>query len=326
MVGELIFGTSRTAVIDAAVDVFCRARLGAGVAETIFRASSTGVVIGVRLRDGRRVAIKAHPARESVPRLQEVQRVQEILSRRGFPCPYPLAAPAPVANGIAIAEELLDDGQPGDTHQPALRKLAAQSLARHLELTRAAGRPRALEGGWNLYTPGRLWPRQAHSPIFDLVATAAGAEWIDDIAAKARIMARPSRPETPVVGHHDWSGKHFRFAGGRVTAVYDWDSLRLGREAVVVGNAAMTYTTNPQLAGVRQAPTPEEVRAFVDDYSAARQRPLRREDRESIAACATYLAAYIARCEHALRSSGDAEGDGSFTTALRTHGERYLLP
>ena len=35
-------------------------------------------------------------------------------------------------------------------------------------------------------------------------------------------------PAELVVGHHDWSGKHFRFADGRVTVVYDWDSLRLG--------------------------------------------------------------------------------------------------
>jgi hypothetical protein len=130
-----------------------------------------------------------------------------------------------------------------------------------------------------------------------------------------------------VVGHHDWSGKHFRFAQDAVTVVYDWDSVRLGREAVIVGNAAMTFTANFDLPGLKLAPTPAEVRAFVEEYSAARSTPLTRAEREHVAACATFIAAYTARCEHAHRLKAEAPDDpNSFTAALRVYGQDYLRP
>lgn len=180
-------------------------------------------------------------------------------------------------------------------------------------------------GGWSLYANDELWPREAHTPIFDLTATAAGAEWIDAIATRAKSLA--AAPSEGVVGHSDWSGKHFRFSQRCITAVYDWDSLRLRPEAVIVGNAAMTFTTNFDMPDVKRAPTPDEVRAFVDEYSAARPTPLDRRRREQIAACATFIAAYTARCERCGNGGYDAEADpNSFTAALREHGLDYLIP
>jgi hypothetical protein len=142
--------------------------------------------------------------------------------------------------------------------------LIAEALAWHLELTRERGQP-DVGGGWNLYASDGVWPPEAHAPIFDCQATDAGAEWIDAIAAQAKPLA--AAPGELLVGPSDWSGKHFRFAEQRITAVYDWDSVRLGREAVIDGNAAMTFTTNFDMPELKLAPTPEEVRAFVDEYS-----------------------------------------------------------
>jgi hypothetical protein len=325
VVEELVFGTRVEAAIDAAVDAFCRTHLAAAVGEVLFRATSVGVVYGVRLNDGRRVVVKAHQPRESAQALEAVHRVQARLHREGFPCPAPLVAPTTLAHGLAVAEELVDAGEFRDTHEPAYRRLMAEALARHLELTRACGRPAALGGGWGMYTPGRLWPRELHTPILDFEATAAGAQWIDAIAAKAK--ERAAAAGELVVGHHDWSGKHFRFAGDRVTVVYDWDSVRLGHEAVIVGNAAMTFTANFDLPGLKLTPTPDEVRAFVDEYSAARPIPLSRTEREQVAACATFIAAYTARCEHCGHRGYDATNDpNSFTWALRTYAGDYLRP
>jgi Phosphotransferase enzyme family len=325
VVEELVLGTREEAAIDAAVDAFCRTHLAAAVGEVLFRATSVGVVYGVRLDDGRRVVVKAHQPRESAPVLEAVHRVQAHLRREGFPCPAPLVAPATLTNGLAVAEELVDAGDFRDTHEPAHRRLMAEALAWHLELTRACGQPAALAGGWSLYAPGPLWPRELHTPILDFEATAEGAEWIDAIAAKAK--GRAAAPGELVVGHHDWSGKHFRFASDRVTVIYDWDSVGLGPEAVIVGNAAMTFTANFDLPGLTLAPTPDEVRAFVDEYSAARPTSLSRSEREQVAACATFIAAYTARCEHDGHAGDDPVDDpNSFTWALRTHGLEYLRP
>jgi hypothetical protein len=325
VVEELVFGTCAEPAIDAAVEAFCRTHLAAAVGEVLFRATSVGVVYGVRLNDGRRVVIKSHQPRESAQALVAMHRVQAHLHREGFPCPAPLVAPAAVANGLAVAEELVDAGEFSDTHEPAYRRLMAEALAWHLELTRACRRPAALGGAWSMYTPRRLWPRELHTPILDFETTAAGAEWIDAIAAKAK--ERAAAPGELVVGHHDWSGKHFRFAGDRVTVIYDWDSVRLGHEAVIVGNAAMTFTANFDLPGLKLTPTPDEVRAFVDDYSVARSTPLSGSEREQVAACATFIAAFTARCEHCGRDGDDAMHDpNSFTWALRTYAEDYLRP
>jgi Ser/Thr protein kinase RdoA (MazF antagonist) len=317
-----IFGTRDEGAIDAAVDGFCRSRLGAAVAGVLFRATSVGVVYGVRLDDGRRVVVKAFQPRESAEALAAAQGVQAHLHREGFPCPEPLAAPSALVDGLATSERLVDDGAVRDTHDPACRRLMAEALAWHLELTRACGAPAALAGGWSLYTAGRLWPREAHTPTVDLDGTAAGAAWIDAIAAEAKAAALTAAPGPTVVGHTDWSGKHVRFDAGRVTVVYDWDSLRLGPEAVVVGNAAMTFTANFDLPGTARAPAPDEMRAFVDEYSAARPTPLTRTERDHVAACATFIAAYTARCEHAHGIGPD--DPHSFAWALRTHGADYL--
>lgn len=324
---RLIFGSRDEGVIEAAIDAFCVSRLGAGVADVLFRATSVGVVHGARLADGRRVVVKAFHPRESTQTLEAVRDVQAHLHREGFPCPAPLTGPYPLVNGLATAEALVDDGAFRDTHEPACRRLMAESLAWHLELTRGCGQPVALGGGWGAYAPGRLWPREADTPTVDLQATAAGAEWIDAIAAEAKARARALPPPSGglVVGHHDWSGKHFRFGEDGVTVVYDWDSVRLGREAVVVGNAAMTFTANFDIPGLDPAPTPEEVRAFVDEYSAARSAPLTAADREHVAACATFIAAYTARCEHAQRG-GATDAANGFGRALRAHGADYLRP
>lgn len=323
LIEALVFGTRDHDQIDERVSAWCATQIASPVIEILFRAASVGVVVGVRLDDGRRVVVKAHQPRESRATLEAVHDAQRGLFLAGFPCPEPLLGPTALGRGFGTIETMVDAGDFQDTHDPTRRRLIAQALARHLELIAPHGRPAALTGGWNLYGGDALWPRMAHSPIFDLDATADGAQWIDRIAIKAKPLA--AMPGELIVGHHDWSGKHFRFIEDRISAVYDWDSLRLGREAVIIGNAAMTYTTNFNLPAINRAPSPDEMRAFIDEYSAARPTPLNRNHRQQIAACATFLAAYTARCEHCGHDGYNGNNDpNSFMTALRDHGLNYL--
>ena len=302
-----------------AVDGVCRSVVGAGVGEgeLLFRSTAVGDVFGVRLGDGRRVVVKVHQSREDSETLTAVVEVQAHHHRVGFRCPEPLGGPVPVADRLATVEALVVDGEPGDTHEPGRRRLVAEALAEHLEIARACGSPAALRRGWNAYPTDRLWPAEAHDARLDLAGTAAGAEWIDAFAARVKPTA--TRDARPVLGHLDWSGKHFRFAEGRITVVYDWDSVRVATEAVIVGNAAFAFTANWDLPGVDPAPGPDEVSAFLDDYDAARASRLTSGERAQIVACGAYLMAYVARCEHA---NGDS--DGAFTRELRQHGSRYL--
>lgn len=324
LVEEIVFGTRDRDGIDAILDRLCRAQLGAGIADVLFRETSVGVVVAVRLDDERRVVIKAHQPRETQERLAAVLAVQSRLHQAGFPCPKPLLGPVALANGQATLETLVTDGEFRDTHDPACRRLIADALAWHLQITHRLAPPAALGGGWSLFDGDRLWPAHAHSPIFNFDATGAGAQWIDALGAQAKTQI--ARPGPSLVGHSDWSGKHFRFTDQRITAVYDWDSLSLRSEAALVGTAAITYTTRFDLPGVPRAPSPQEMSAFITEYSNARARVLTRRERGQIAAHALLLAAYTARCEHCGLNGYDADADpASFTTALRAHGDAYLL-
>jgi hypothetical protein len=89
----------------------------------------------------------------------------------------------------------------------------------------------------------------------------------------------------------------------------------------------MTFTTNFALPRMKRAPSPDEKQAFIDGHSAARPKPLGRAQREQVAACATFIVAYIARSEHCGHDGYDAQSDvNSFTSSLREHAEAYLRP
>jgi hypothetical protein len=318
-----VFGTRDLGEVDSIIDRLCVTTLGAGISEVLFRATSVGAVVGAVLSDHRRIVVKAHQPRETLERLQAVHEIQAGLYRVGLPCPQPLLGPVALVNGHATAEMLLDDGEFRDTHDPACRRLIAEALAWHLAVTGAGAAREALAGGWSLAAGGRLWPVHAHAPMFDLDATGAGAEWIDELGAQAK--AAVDRAREPITGHSDWSGKHFRFADGAITAIYDWDSLAVRSEAALVGAAAMTYTTRFDLPGVPRAPTPGEIGAFIDEYGGARGTPFSRAERRQAAAHGLWLAAYTARCEHCGVDGYDGAADpASFMTALRAHGSTYL--
>jgi hypothetical protein len=262
-------------------------------------------------------------SRDARERLQAVHDIQAELYKARLPCPQPLVGPVLLVNGHATVEALLDNGEFRDTHDPACRRLSAEALAWHLAITGSEAPPGALAGSWSLTEGDRLWPTHAHAPIFDFDATSAGAEWIDALGAHAKAAIEPAGP--PIAGHSDWSGKHFRFADGAISAIYDWDSLAVRSEVALVGVAAITYTTRFDLPGVPRAPTPDEMRAFIGEYSAARAAPFTRSEREQIAAHGLLVAAYTARCEHCAVDGYDADTDpDSFMTALRTHGSTYM--
>jgi hypothetical protein len=321
----IVFGTRDAVEIGWLLDEFCVSELGSPIAEVLFHQTSVGAVFGLILGDGRRVVVKVHQPRETFARLQVIREVQDELFEAGLPCPQPLLGPVVLGNGHATVEALLDIGELRDTHDPRCRRLIAEALAWHLELTSARPVPAALAGGWSLLDGDRLWPTRAHSPIFDFDATSAGAEWIDAIGAQARAAIDPTARR--IAGHSDWSGKHFRFADGAITAIYDWDSLAVRSETALVGVAAMTHTTRFDLPDVPRFPTPDEMREFIEEYSTARSAPLTVQERRQIAAHGLLLAAYTARCEHCGLEGYDASADPtSFTTALRVHGNAYLRP
>ena len=146
----------------------------------------------------------------------------------------------------------------------------------------------ALWHGWR-WPHAAVW-RQPHDVLFDFAATAAAGGCVDEVAGEAKRVG-DSRPDHIVVSHTDWSVKHFRFEGGKIRVIYDWDSLRLEKETVIVGTAAATFPATWYLEVSSRAPTPQEMRSFVQEYEAARGKSFARREREAVAAAATYVIA-----------------------------------
>jgi hypothetical protein len=144
--------------------------------------------------------------------------------------------------------------------------------------------------------PSSLYP-EPHSPVFDFVATAAGAEWIDELAVRAKRM-REGDVGALVVAHCDWSARNVRLSSDRVLAVYDWDSLALVPESTAVGQAAVTWRSTGEPG--EEAPSVAEIVRFVRCYESARGRELTRAEWTAIGGAAVWVLAYASRCEHAI--------------------------
>lgn len=319
-----VLGTHDPGAVAAALEGFCRAQLGARVVACAFYEASVGLVAGVEFADGRRIAVKAHRPGVDANHLLAAHRVQAALAERGFPCPRPVCPPHPLGRGLATAEELLDEGDRRDAHDPEIRRAMAGNLARLVALAEDLRSTSGLRRGF-LSRPDalrELWP-EPHSRLFDFRGTATGAEWIDEHARRARAVLSEVARGRPVVGHIDWSVKHFRFVGSRARVIYDWDSLRLEPEPAIVGEAARGFTMTWYL-DVAVIPSVEEARAFVAEYEEARGRRFGSAERRQLGAAAAYALAYTARCEACLDGAAGDFPPGSARHALAVDGDEWL--
>jgi hypothetical protein len=316
-----VFGTTDAGEIDAAVERFCRAQLGCGAAGALFYESSVGCVLGLELADGRRAVLKVHQPDKSAARLAGCQAVQAGLYARGFPCPEPLLGPRPLGRGLAVVERYLERGERRDARDPAIRYEIAARLHELIALARSARLGTDLGGSWfGSLPPEQLWPRP-HNPRIDLAATARGAEWIDELARLARAV--PLTGER-VLGHFDWRVEHFRFEAGRISTVYDWDSLHFEREPIAAGCAAAAFSTDWTRPELPLAPSPDEIHSFVASYEQARGRAFEPSERRTAYAACVYLIAYVARCQHADRAQGTSAREPAFIELLAAAGSTLL--
>jgi len=245
-----VFGTADAAEIASALESLVRGTLGTKIKDAMFYETSVGCVVGLLLRNGSEVVVKAYQPRWSDEFLREVQRAQGALARSGFPCPRPVSGPVHLFAGHALIEAYLPD--PGQrTITEAMLGVSAAGLATQINLCRG------LEG--SSFTPhpmdadrDGLYPIP-HSPVFDFEATAAGAEWIDQLAQAAKTV-RDDHVAKPVIAHCDWSARNVRMDETGLLAVYDWDSLSNAAEVIAVGQAPQPGRPSTE-AKLLQAPT-----------------------------------------------------------------------
>jgi Ser/Thr protein kinase RdoA (MazF antagonist) len=239
---------------------WCARWVGSGVVGVLFESGHLSAVTGVRLHDGREVVVKVRPSAE---RLTACVAVQAHLARSGFPCPTPIAGPAPFGEQVATAERLLPGG-----HQLQLDSDGAAAFAQLLAmLLRLAPRvdevgpllPSPPWVGWD-HTARTLWPALDDRGR-DLNAF-AGPNWLDDAAGRVR-QALIQADLPPVVGHGDFESQNIRWNGIQVLAVDDWDSAVAQPECAVVGAAAAVWASR---GGPGEASDLAQTRDFISAY------------------------------------------------------------
>lgn len=272
----------------AQVALWCGQWLRSRPAEVLFTTGHLSLVTGLRLEDGREVVVKARPGSR---RLLGCTFVHRHLYDAGFPCPRPLAGPAPLAGYAANAELLLPGGDMvagGDAVQRH-----ASLLAEFVRLAPEPAQSPTLSpsppwANWDHDQAG-VWPTPDDRPE-DLNASAAAA-WLDDLGRQVRERLAATRGTAHVIGHGDFEAQNLRWAGGRPWAVHDWDSVISAPEAVLVGHAAAVWP-----AGIVAAcATIAETEAFIEAYQEAAGRRWSTDEVQSAWAAGLWVLAFNAK-------------------------------
>jgi len=276
------------AVDAASLATWCELHLGSPPDGELFRTGHLTRVIGTRLADGREVVVRVRPAE---PRIAACTEVQRRLFEAGYPCPQPLAGPAPLGEHEASAESLIAGGDPRPDAGRAAWPFAA-ALARLVHLAPRPGDVPSLAPAppwtaWN-HDQGGLWPWPEEADV-DLNRV-DGLDWLDAAGRAARDKLREGQDQ-PVIGHGDWITDNLRWDGSRLLVAYDWDSLIVDSEAVIAGLAAAIYLPAP--------PTVAETADFLDAYATARGRPFSPGELELCWAAGVWTRAYDSKQEHA---------------------------
>ncbi|TDC15379.1 hypothetical protein E1261_40510 [Kribbella albertanoniae] len=290
-----------------------RDHLGTGLESIQFSGGDIGAVFGLHLTDGRDVVLKAFRPGADLERLRTVVRAQNALASAGFGCARVLDGPSRTTGVLAVVEQRLTGTSTGSPHAPAARAAMAAALAVQIDALRnldgialVTGRP-----AWADWTAG-AWP-EPHDPVFDFSAPVRGFRWIDETADAAAEVLRAADDLPHVIGHSDWVWQNVCVRNDTFVAAYDWDSLIYAPEPAVVGLCAGAFTQgSPEPP---DAPSAEEVAAFVDDYHHI--RPFSPAERAVAHAAATWVRCYNARCQldnHHRRNL--APPPGSFTESL----------
>ena len=307
-VTQSIFGTTAVAAIEAQLQAFAQHRLAAKILACGFAYVSVGATFVVRLSTHEIVVMKAyglsHGLKALRPKALQVSfQIQRELAETNFPCPELLLPPQVFKDTLFVVQSYCDPGEPVAPFAPFVRQQMAARLAQLLAHTRtrrftdlAAWMP------WLQDAPD-LWPTP-HNAMFDFPKTAAGAEWIDTIAAQAKQVITTVRLPW-VVGHSDWSLQNMAFYQQQLTCVFDWDSLRIGPEACFVGGTARCFTHDWRYSRPSRPLLPAEAEAFVQDYETARGWSFAVDEYRVLRAAMVYTIAYGARCAHALNPEAD---------------------
>ena len=276
---------------------WCRKHLGAVPDKVLYQSTHMSEVYGLRLIDGREVAVKARPDRSG--REASCVEVQRFAVLNGFPAAAPITGVTVHGGRVVHAEQWRPGGDLQRGDDPATARLFAAPLARLVDLgedIEVGGKaPGAMEPPlpnpewtrWDHDGPG-VWP---HIPYLEGYDESRVPEFV--VEAGRRVHERLAEIYLPrVLGHADWESQNIRWHGDTLWAVHDWDSIAWLPEAAIAGAASGAFASfaEPTLTPIASS------EAFLDAYQEARH-PFDDEEIEVAWASSLWLALHNARAE-----------------------------
>ena len=319
-----VFGLTDPSSVAALVEEWVLRHLGSAVSDGWQWAVSVGCVAGLRLVDGSDVVVKVYASDRTEDALSATHDVQREARRRRLPAPLPLVGPTPLGANLATADAALRVGRRPNLRDPYDLGTVANGLARFIETLAPLSAEMAERLPAAEIEVCGLYP-VPHSPLFDFEATAGGAEWIDDLARRARAgMDRLEGPRSMV--HLDWRADNIRVSDDpdRVVAIYDWDAVRVQREAIAVGQVAAMHSVDWSAPGGPYFATGRECEVFAGAVEEGRGRPFSSQEWDALRAAIVHGWCYTARCEHARAAVGDDKVQFGMRTRLAADGETLL--
>ncbi len=297
---QSIFGSVDPVEISDMIADTLRAGLGTTPDSVLLLEFSVGAAIGIQTADDRRVFLKYITDR-TLEELHGISAFIGHLKENGFPCPKMLAEPMVAGSTVVLLLEYVDHGRFRDASVPAYRRQIAVHLWRLHDLSTSFANDSAELLRVDDDHQGPLWPRP-HNALFDFGRNQDRAAWLDDIASAARRIVGQAMPEeVPIISHSDWSAKHFRFDGhGRVTTIYDWDSIMRTGEFRTLGRALATHLYNWYVPMKTMIASRSQMEAFLHDYEDERGSPLSDQGRMGVSAQACFTLCYVAKCKYSL--------------------------
>lgn len=279
---------------------WCAEHLGSPPAAVLLHSAQMASVFGLRLTDGREVAVKSRG--DETGRTASCVAAQLHLADHGFPCARPLTPVTHVGELAVNAEEWRPGGQMRRGDSAAEARLSAAAFARlSAELEPVLVAPPLPNPYWLDWDHGGkdLWPAK---PFLEERDQSLVPDFVVDCVTRA--TARLRAADLPcVLGHADFEAQNLRWRGSDLWTVFDWDSLAWMPEAALVGAASGSFASTevPTLAPL------DSSTAFVAAYQSSRGRRFSPEEIEVAWAASIWPAGHNARGE-ALFDSAPAAG------------------
>jgi hypothetical protein len=281
-------------------------RLGAARLEVQKLECGVGLAILCRVDDDSLVHLKIIKGTEVLGHQTECSRIQTYLTRKGFPCTVPIGLPLAFGDSSLQFEEYYTAGEYRDSHDPKVMDLQAERLVHLNYLLSQYESDHLGDVSPKIIPRDRVW-RNPPQDLFSFDRHQTGDELIKEKALSAKVIFEAAAAQDLILSHEDWSNKHFRFLGDRVSVIYDWDSLTRINELHCLGLACSTFTATWYFP-TKIFPSKEEAKSFVRAYSSHAGKNYSSEEMRIISSYAAYTLAYIARCAFAF-NGGSIRGN-----------------